>query len=155
MNLKSCFCLEFPCHLLAIDVLQIKMVFSIKIKKRAYLFRCLVFASFILTGMFVKTVLTVGFAQTVEKISAFNMGTAEQLVTSDKYLRNSLARATLNTFFLVVAWTLIGRNNNITLSLVDVFHKRWRGYKGNESFAARDYEYICELQPTCPDPKKC
>ena len=89
------------------------MVFSIrnKDKKGAYLFRCLVFASFILTGMFVKTVLTVGFAQTVEKISAFNMGTAEQLVTSDKYLRNSLARATLNTFFLVVAWTLIGMNN--------------------------------------------
>lgn len=80
------------------------------------------FASFILTGMFVKTVLTVGFAQTVEKISAFNMGTAEQLVTSDKYLRNSLARATLNTFFLVVAWTLIGMNI-ITLFWVDVFHK--------------------------------
>ena len=87
------------------------------------------FASFILTGMFVKTVLTVGFAQTVEKISAFNMGTAEQLVTSDKYLRNSLARATLNTFFLVVAWTLIGMNN-ITLFLVDVFNKRWVDYKG-------------------------
>ena len=72
------------------------------------MFRCLVFASFILTGMFVKTVLTVGFADTLDKIGRFNAETAEQLVTGDKYLRNSLARAVLNTFFLVVAWTLIG-----------------------------------------------
>ena len=72
------------------------------------MFRCLVFASFILIGMFVKTVLTVGFADTLDKISRFNAETAEQLVTGDKYLRNSLARAVLNTFFLVIAWTLIG-----------------------------------------------
>ena len=72
------------------------------------LFRCIVGFLFTFAGIIGKTMLTIGMHDTMHQFVDKDMGQYWDMVSNDKFLKDSLIRGILSTMFLVLGWTMIG-----------------------------------------------
>lgn len=70
--------------------------------------RCVVGFLFTLVGIVGKTMLTVGMHDTMHQFLDKDMDEMWNMVSNDKFLKDSLIRGILSTMFLVLGWSIIG-----------------------------------------------
>lgn len=70
--------------------------------------RCVVGFLFTLVGILGKTMLTIGMHDTMHQFIDSDMDEMWNMVSNDKFLKDSLIRGILSTMFLVLGWSMIG-----------------------------------------------
>ena len=71
------------------------------------LFRCFAVFSFLALAMIVKTVFTIGLANTVKYFGNTDTSDAYGIVTSEKFLKGAIIRTFFNSLFLIIGWGFV------------------------------------------------
>ena len=71
------------------------------------LFRCFSIFSFLAFAMIFKTILTIGFSNTVVAFEGMNGDKVYNILTGEKFIQGSLIRAFFNGSFLIIGWGLV------------------------------------------------
>ena len=82
--------------------------FKQKIIELFHISRCVVGFLFTLVGILGKTMLTIGMHDTMHQFIDKDMDEMWNMVSNDKFLKDSLIRGILSTMFLVLGWSMIG-----------------------------------------------
>ena len=82
--------------------------FKQKIIELFHISRCVVGFLFTLVGILGKTMLTIGMHDTMHQFIDKDMDEMWNMVSNDKFLKDSLIRGILSTMFLVLGWSIIG-----------------------------------------------
>jgi hypothetical protein len=70
-------------------------------------FRCMAIFAFLFFAIVFKTVLTIGLTDTMHYFSTTTRTEATGMVTSEKFIRQTLVRTFANGFFLLIGWTMV------------------------------------------------
>lgn len=106
-------------------------------------FRCATIFSFLAMAMVLKTVLTIGFTETMHKFEQTDRTKAQSIVTGEKFIQGTLIRAFINGLFLLVGWGLVAVYFKKKLVFLGQVAGKKKRRRRRQTFNT-DYQYLLE-----------